>query len=329
MLLGGLAGTALVACRPDERLVLEPIRPGSARTGPTPTTKVIVSSTTNKPSPVAAAKVAQAQVQAKTTPTPARDEGAGQRMVEEFLGGQKGRFGMAARDFQGTSAIDVRSGERFELASVYKVVLMAEVMRRIGAGELSLTDRVRTAAEYGFGEPEGGIPPDSLVTIDEAIMAMTRVSSNGAALALIERLGEREVEAAPGRFGMGDTTIEVTGGRSPGHYLIEAHGSARDLAGFLLKLGRGQIVNRDLDARMAGYLLGNRIDDRLPSLLPPGTQVAHKTGELENLTHDVGIVYLPSRPYAIAVLAEGENPTDGRAIVAEVSRILFGWYGGR
>lgn len=331
VLLGGLAGTALVACQPDERLVLEPIRPSGARPGPTPTTKVIVSSTTNKPTPAPAAQAGQGAAQTqppKPAATAGRDEAAGQRMVEEFLRQQKGRVGLAARDFQGASAIDVRSGEKFELASVYKVVLMAEVMRRVGGGELKLADRIKTAPEYAFGEPEGGIPPGTSVTIDDAIGAMIRVSSNAAALALIDRVGAREVEAAPGRLGMAETTVDVSGGNGPGSYLVEAHGSARDLAGFLVKLGRGQVVNRDLDARMAGYLLGNRTDDRLPSLLPAGTQVAHKTGELENLTHDVGIVYLTGRPYAVAVLAEGESPTEGRAIVAEVSRMLFAWYGG-
>jgi beta-lactamase class A len=322
-LLAGMgAGVLLAACRDD--VPLEPIRPaGATKAAPTPTTRVVVVSS-GAPTTRAAGQPSVAT----GAPAPAADAKGGQRLVEQFLGQQKGKFAVAARDFAGQSSVEIAPRDLFELASLYKVVLMAEVMRRVAGGELGLTDRIRTAPDYGFGEPEGGVPPDTQLSIDEAIGAMIRVSSNGAALALIDRIGEQAVEAAPGRFGMGDTTIDVASGSGPGHYLVEAHGSARDLAELFLKLGRGQVVSRALDARMAGYLLGQTIDDRLPALLPPGTPIAHKTGELDDLTHDAGMVYLPGRPYAVAVLAQAAAPGEGRAIVAEVSRILYGWYGG-
>ena len=80
---------------------------------------------------------------------------------------------------------------------------------------------------------------------------------------------------------------------------------------------------------MIAYLAGQRINDRLPLLLPAGTPVAHKTGELERFTHDAGLVLLPSRPYAIVVLAEGESVADGKAIVAELSRLAYGYFSGQ
>jgi hypothetical protein len=55
---------------------------------------------------------------------------------------------------------------------------------------------------------------------------------------------------------------------------------------------------------MVDLLLAQRVNDRLPAHLPPGTRVAHKTGNLDGIVHDVGIVYAPGAPFVIALLAE-------------------------
>jgi beta-lactamase class A len=55
---------------------------------------------------------------------------------------------------------------------------------------------------------------------------------------------------------------------------------------------------------MIDLLLAQRVNDRLPAQLPPGTRVAHKTGNLGGIIHDVGIVYAPEAPFVIALLAE-------------------------
>ena len=54
-----------------------------------------------------------------------------------------------------------------------------------------------------------------------------------------------------------------------------------------------------------------------------------KTADLDSYTHDAGLVYLPGRPYAIAILAQGLNLADGKAIVAEISRIAFAYFAAR
>ena len=58
--------------------------------------------------------------------------------------------------------------------------------------------------------------------------------------------------------------------------------------------------------------------------LPPGTMVAHKTGGVPTVRCDVGIVYGPTGPYTVALMAKGV--TDMRAIdtgLAAVSRAIY------
>jgi beta-lactamase class A len=257
----------------------------------------------------------------EATPRPLTDDGTLQRQLERFMREQRGSYGVAVRDLHGPVVADFEPRERFPLGSLYKLHLTYEVMRQARAGALSLSESVQTPAEYGFGEPRGGVPPGTRVTLDEAIATMIAVSSNAAALALIDVVKPTALQAAPARLGLDDTAIDVTPAGAPGHYEIDARGSARDVVDLLVRL-----VGPEQDRRFVDMLLGQKIDDRLPALLPEGTAIAHKTADLDGFTHDAGIVYLPGRPYAIAILAQGDSPLEGKAVVAEVSRLVFSYF---
>jgi beta-lactamase class A len=98
------------------------------------------------------------------------------------------------------------------------------------------------------------------------------------------------------------------------------------VASLLVRLDREELVGPEQDRRMIDLLLGQRIADRLPALLPPDVPIAHKTADLDGFTHDAGMVYLPGRPYVLAVMAQGESPSEGKAIAAEISRLVFGYF---
>lgn len=260
------------------------------------------------------------------SPTAISDNGTLQRQLERFMREQRGTYGVSIRDLHGPVVADFEPRERFPLGSLYKLLLTYEVMRQARAGSLSLSDTVRTAAAYGFGEPQGGVPPGTRLTLDEAVAAMISVSSNAAALALIDLVRPAALAAVPARLGLSDTAIDVAPSGEPGHYEIDARGSARDLIDVLVRLDREQLVGPEQDRRVVDMLLGQKIDDRLPALLPPELPIAHKTADLDGFTHDAGIVYLAGRPYAIAVLAQGDSPLEGKAVVAEVSRLAFSYF---
>jgi beta-lactamase class A len=264
------------------------------------------------------------------TPRPLIDDGTLQRELDRFLREQRGSYGVAVRDLHGPVVADFAPRERFPLGSLYKLHLTYEVMRQVRAGAISLAESVRTPAEYGFGEPQGGVPPGTRVTVDEAVATMIAVSSNAAALTLIDVVRPSGLQGAPARLGLDDTAIDVTAAGAPGHYEIDARGSARDVVDLLVRLDREQLVGPEQDRRIVDMMLGQKIVDRLPALLPEDMPIAHKTADLDGFTHDAGIVYLPGRPYAIAVLAQGDSPLEGKAVVAEVSRLVFSYFqGGR
>ncbi len=64
-------------------------------------------------------------------------------------------------------------------------------------------------------------------------------------------------------------------------------------------------------------------NDHIPAGLPPGTRVAHKTGEITRIQHDAAIVYAP-RPFVLVVLTRGlADPKESAALMAEITRRLY------
>jgi beta-lactamase class A len=85
-------------------------------------------------------------------------------------------------------------------------------------------------------------------------------------------------------------------------------------------LATGRAVNQMASQDMVDLMTRQRVRNRLPALLPPGTQVAHKTGNWPSATHDVGIVYAPSAPYVIAVMSDKAWEVQQ---IAELSRLVY------
>jgi hypothetical protein len=89
-------------------------------------------------------------------------------------------------------------------------------------------------------------------------------------------------------------------------------------------IARGEATSRDASAEMIHLLSRQRVNDRIPRLLPAGTVVAHKTGNLPGVVNDVGIVYSGDQIFVVAVLVEGtRNDAEASRVTAELAAIAY------
>jgi beta-lactamase class A len=68
---------------------------------------------------------------------------------------------------------------------------------------------------------------------------------------------------------------------------------------------------------------------RIPGMLPPGTAVAHKTGSMNGIGNDVGIVQLPDgRRFAVAVfvMKDSRGHASRDRIIAEATRAAYDYF---
>lgn len=101
--------------------------------------------------------------------------------------------------------------------------------------------------------------------------------------------------------------------------------TASDLATLLAGIEQGSVLSRSSSDEMRDILLAQEFNEKIPAGLPPGTRVAHKTGEITAVSHDAALIYPPGRkPYVLVVLTKGIR--DGQAssaLIADISRIVW------
>ena len=245
---------------------------------------------------------------------------------------------IAFRTLDGQSEVLIDPDQRFHAASTMKVPVMIELFRQASARSLSLASPLLIRNEFRSivdGSPYAlseGADSDKLVyaavgktlTLRQLCELMITVSSNFAANLLIERVGVKNVRATVTRLGAdGMEVLRGVEDQKAFDKGLNNSTTARALLVLFEKLARGQAVSRKADAEMVAILKRQIFNDGIPAGLPPGTTVAHKTGNITRIHHDAGIVFA-KRPYVLVVLVRGiQEQKDSAALIASFSKAVY------
>ena len=231
---------------------------------------------------------------------------------------------------------------RFHAASTMKVPVLIELARQVDRGELHWDDRLAVRNEFRSivdGSPyhlDPGEDSDSTLyslegqavpLIQLARLMITR-SSNLATNLLIERAGPARVNRTAHELGA--DSIAVLRGVEDGKAFergLNNTTTAADLGILLEAIAAGRAASAAASDTIRHILLAQEFNDGIPAGLPPGTPVAHKTGEITAIAHDAAIVYPPGRgPYVLVVLTRGyAERRDAARLMADLSGIVYHW----
>ncbi|MFA5507255.1 MAG: serine hydrolase [Vulcanimicrobiota bacterium] len=220
------------------------------------------------------------------------------------------------KDFPGETAVcfvdvesDMKLGfnadQRFESASLMKLVVIAEVFRRIQVGELEL-DRPLTLQPDQIVGGSGDLKNlEAGTSFPVSVLAekMITQSDNTATQMLTDFLTKEALNKSIKNLGLTGTTID----RDIYDFAAIDQGldnyiTARDAALLMKQLARDELPgSREIHA----ILERQQRNDMIGAGFPPDVRVAHKTGELTGIVHDVGVVYAPRGSYVLAVLSDG------------------------
>lgn len=111
----------------------------------------------------------------------------------------------------------------------------------------------------------------------------------------------------------------------------EDKASARQMTELLAMIDRGEAVSRASSDVILEILERTQTGaNRLRGLLPPGTDIAHKTGTIGRYVADVGIIELPGDlgSFAISVFTMGDevDTARGEELIAEVARMAYDFF---
>jgi beta-lactamase class A len=153
---------------------------------------------------------------------------------------------------------------------------------------------------------------------------MITISSNLATNLLMDKLGVDNIRAGVHALGADGMSVlrdlEDTKAYEAGRNNTT---TARALLRLMEAIAHGEAVDQASSREMVAILERQTFNDGIPAGLPPGTRVAHKTGEITKIQHDAAIVF-SRRPFVLIVLTRGlENPKDSTALIAELTRQLY------
>ena len=180
-------------------------------------------------------------------------------------------------------------------ASVIKIPVMIEVFRAAEDGELSLDEMHALKDEERL--PSCGtlkaMHTGVKLTLLDLVKLMIIVSDNTATNIIIRRIGIENVNRTLRALGLEKTTLRrlLFDWEASRHGVVN-HITAGEMGILLEKLWRGEVVSPEASRAMMDILLDQRLNGKLPFFLhPQDIDIAHKTGEDDGITHDVGVIY--------------------------------------
>jgi beta-lactamase class A len=245
---------------------------------------------------------------------------------------------VAYRTLDGRSELLLDADKPFHAASTMKVPVMIELFRQAQTGGLSLDESLPVSNQFhsivdgsSYALSEGDDSDSEVYAVVGKTMTLGRlcelmitVSSNFAANLLIERLGVENIRRTVASLGAeGMQVLRGVEDQKAFDKGLNNMTTARGLMVLLDRIAHGSAVSRDADNEMIEILKRQKFNDAIPAGLPPGTSVAHKTGNITRIHHDAAIVFA-TRPYILVLLVRGvDDQKKSAALMADLSRAVY------
>lgn len=286
-----------------------------------------------------------------------------QQAIDEVLQHVQGEFGVAVTHIESGMTAGHQADQLFQMASVFKIPIIVTLMRDVQAGKIRLDQRI--PLRYEERVPGSGVLQEldsgAELTVKDLAMLMTIVSDNYATDMVINLVGLENIEKHMRELGLESIHLPQTcwqllnrcvgmeeSSPSPagfaeyerreetGDYELLFDVGApttennvatpADLNRLLTMVAKKEILSAASCELILDILRRQQYNSRLPLLLPPGTKVAHKTGTVNGVVNDAGIIYLPEGKGSIAISVlsrKVEEKQEAERTIAKVARAVY------
>jgi beta-lactamase class A len=208
-------------------------------------------------------------------------------------------------DLDSGDYVDINGSTPLSAASTIKVPILVAFLQDVDAGRVQLNDTLilqATDVADGSGEFQYLEPGTPFSTLETATKMIT-ISDNTATNMILRQIGGAEpFNQRVQTWGMGQTVL-----RNP---LADLEGtnttSAQDLSLLLMGITQGELLSLRSRDRLLEIMQGTVTNSMLPAgVASADAVIAHKTGTIDMMVGDTGIVDLPNgKRYVITALVQ-------------------------
>ena len=211
------------------------------------------------------------------------------------------QIGFVLINEQSGEVITTNESRIFTSASLYKLFLTYAILEQVDTGLLSLQDQMADGA-----------------TIDDYLTSTITVSANEPAKELAHLIGWENIETFIHEQGFVSTSFNPYLEYDGIYYNGDLETTPAEVAFLLERLLEGELLS-EASTKYFLELLGNQqLVYALNTGLSSDVTFAHKTGLLDDVSHDAGILSMDGQNYIVAVLTDGWlNATDDATPVFE------------
>jgi beta-lactamase class A len=267
--------------------------------------------------------------------------------MNDLAAHHQGKVSLYAKALRTGQTVAIDPDTPVNTASVIKVAIMLEAMYQVKDGTLSFDDTLTLHKEdqvSGSGVLLLFHTP-APINFETAIGLMITQSDNTATNLVLAHVGRERVNARLRSLGFPITTSirpisrPKEGDQSPE---LKPFGigrtTAREMAGILESIERCDLGDRTLCARMIDIMEHQFWRNCIPHYLEDAdttevaSHVANKTGSLDHVRNDVGIVFTKDGPIVISAFTYDNADTswtpenEGELLIARMAKIIVsGW----
>ena len=251
-----------------------------------------------------------------------------------------GFFAVAFENLSTGEQFLMDADENFHAASTIKTAFLIETFKQADEGKFSLTDSIFIHNDFKSIADGSIYHLDSTddserdlyrrtgqkETIYNLLYRMITQSSNLSTNLIVDLIDAKNANKTMRSIGA-EKIQALRGVEDNKAYELGMNNTvtAYDLMIIFDHLGRGTVVNKSACDSMIQILMHQQLREKIPAKLPADVKVANKTGSIDKISHDSGIVFLPDgRKYVLVLLSKGiEDEKSANETLANVSRIIY------
>ena len=213
----------------------------------------------------------------------------------------------------------------FSSASLIKVPILLAFLSSMENNQISLDSTLSIAPSDWVDFSVVSEQRLTQSTVYELLLWMIITSDNTATNVLIDVVGMDFLNEYFHRLGLQDTLLQrkmmdverLAKG-------IDNRTSARDMAHLFTRIYQQDVLSPAYSKLVIDILSRQRIHESLRRYLVGDIKIAHKTGGLETVDHDVGIVYSSTTDYSIGVfITNVTNNEQARQLIGRLSKVVY------
>lgn len=249
-----------------------------------------------------------------------------QKKIEQIIETSPYKIHVIVEDYKtGSIPIFTRAHEVFSSASVIKVPILMAVLHQLQQtdGDLQQIISIKPENVVDFSVlTERG---QGTVTLHELLLWMIITSDNTATNECIDILGMDALNCYFKKFGLKNTVIQ----RKMMDFTRQQQGfdnetTAEDMRHLFKQIFEGTLLNSKWNAEALNILCRQRCHESLKRYIVDDIKIAHKTGGLDTVDHDAGIIFTDNGDYFIGVfITEVVDNEQAKRMIGTISKIVY------